>query len=378
MSALRHRFLAVQAAIAPTSMHTRQLFRERARKHFPNRHLPVSGRMRRAGVWSSAKSSALRTIGEVLHRASSTSGGNRRVGRQRPGRKGGIGGPAATGLKFPTMQGRIDLPAPSGCESPYPRPAPLRRSPCPHHHAASRSRSADPVRARPSQADAERFTPARRESIKRSGPTPRTRPARPAGADCLRSHPRLWSEPQKAAQACRRGAGGLRIGCSTNRRADFPTRIADVPPAVETQQSRAGAPRVPADADCPRQRMRAPACAGRRAIRACAPRTASPRTLRLDGNPARPATAPALKPHAGESRPRARRHRRRRRFATAPPASRHRRLRACAPATLRRCAAAPLRAGSRRAPVNPNVKQNCLRDLTLAPSCGLAHNEAGS
>ena len=45
--------------------------------------------MRRAGVWSSTRSSALRTIGEALHRASTTRGGNRRVGRRRPGRKGG-------------------------------------------------------------------------------------------------------------------------------------------------------------------------------------------------------------------------------------------------------------------------------------------------
>ena len=142
------RFLVNPGAIAPTSMHTRQRFRERAGKHFPNRHLPLSGRMRRAGVWSSARSSALRAIDEVLHPVSSTGGGKRRVGRRRRGRRGwGVGAPAATGLKFPAMQGRIALPAPSGCESPYPRPAPLRRSPCPRHRAASRPRAADPVRA---------------------------------------------------------------------------------------------------------------------------------------------------------------------------------------------------------------------------------------
>ena len=52
--------------------------------------------MRRAGVWSSARSSALRTIGEALHRASTTRGGNRRVGRQRLGRlKGASAAPPA-------------------------------------------------------------------------------------------------------------------------------------------------------------------------------------------------------------------------------------------------------------------------------------------
>ena len=37
-----------------------------------------------------------------------------------------------------------------------------------------------------------------------------------------------------------------------------------------------------------------------------------------------------------------------------------------------------LDSANRIVPMNPSVKQNCLRDLTLAPSCGLSHNEAGS
>ena len=86
--------------------------------------------MRRAGVWSSARSSALRTIGEALHRASSTSGGNGRVGRQRPGKKGGISGPAATGLTFPTTQGRNALPAPSAAAAQPRAAAPIKGGAC--------------------------------------------------------------------------------------------------------------------------------------------------------------------------------------------------------------------------------------------------------
>ena len=86
--------------------------------------------MRRAGVWSSTRSSALRTIGEALHRASTTRGGNRRVGRPRPGRKGGISGPAATGLTFPTMQGRNALPAPSAAAAQPRAAAPIKGGAC--------------------------------------------------------------------------------------------------------------------------------------------------------------------------------------------------------------------------------------------------------
>ena len=213
---------------------------------------------------------ALRTIGEVLRPASSTGGGERRVGCQRPSRRrtqipdhagpkrpngpentsriaiclhqdacagpewawtvhsdsgsahnrrsspssfvdrwrqeeGGSSAPwekrghqcpAATGLKFPTTQGRNALPAP------------------PRRESTARRRSRP--RARPSQADAERFAPARRESVRRRRTPPRTPPARPEGADCARSHPRLRSEPERAAQTRRRGAGGSE---SANRRA---------------------------------------------------------------------------------------------------------------------------------------------------------------
>ena len=46
------------------------------------------------------------------------------------GEKGGIGAPAATGLKFPTMQGRIALPAPSAAAT-HPRAAaPIRGGAC--------------------------------------------------------------------------------------------------------------------------------------------------------------------------------------------------------------------------------------------------------
>ena len=112
------------------------------------------------------------------------------------GEKAGMSAPAATGLTFPTTQGRNALPAP------------------PRRESIARRRSRP--RARPSQADAERFAPARRESVRRRRSPRRTPPARPEGADCERSHPRLRSEPERAAQTRRRGAGDSE---SANRRA---------------------------------------------------------------------------------------------------------------------------------------------------------------
>ena len=86
-----------------------------------------------------------------------------------------------------------------GASAPPPPPdsnsRPCRaESPCPRPAAAAIPLP-DPVRARPSQADAERFAPARRESIRRRRSPPHTPPARPEGADCARSHPRPVRTP---------------------------------------------------------------------------------------------------------------------------------------------------------------------------------------
>lgn len=130
MSALRRLFLAVQAAIAPTSITLANYF-----VNWPEKTSRIAICLHQDacagqefGVQPSLRLCAQSAkLSIELRRPAAAIGG---LGVSALGEKGGIGAPAATGLKFPTMQGRIALPAPSAAAAQPRAAAPIKGGAC--------------------------------------------------------------------------------------------------------------------------------------------------------------------------------------------------------------------------------------------------------
>ena len=230
--------------------------------------------MRRAGVsldCSLRQTPALRTIGEVLHPASSTGGGERRMGCQRPSRHWTQipdhagpkrpNGPESTSRiaiclyqdacagpewawtvhsDFGSAHNRRSSPssfvdrwrqeeggssAPweiKGASAPPPQPDSNSRprraeTPSPHHRAASRSRAADPVRAQARPRRTPSDSP--RRAVSRSGAVDPLRAPRPhtLKAQTANDRPPSAVRTRKSRADAPQGRRGHRIGESARR-----------------------------------------------------------------------------------------------------------------------------------------------------------------